>query len=84
MDIESAARRIREDGYTVVPDFLGEEVLDGVLRGLAPVFDAVGSRMTEDYGQQTIHTHNLLAKTRAVVHGRERGHGDRPRQPSLG
>ncbi len=66
MDIESAARRIREDGYTVVPDFLNEEMLDGLRRGLAPLFDAVGSRMTEDYGRQTIHTHNLLAKTRAV------------------
>ena len=49
MDIESAARRIREDGYTVVPDFLGEEMLDGLRRDLAPLFDAVGSRMTEDY-----------------------------------
>ena len=66
MDIESAARRIREDGYTVVPDFLGEEMLDGLRRDLAPLFEAIGSRMTEDYGRQTIHTHNLLAKTRAV------------------
>ncbi len=66
MDIESAAGHIREDGYTVVPDFLDEKRLEGLCRDLAPVFEAVGSRMTEEYGQQTIHTHNLLAKTRAV------------------
>lgn len=66
MDIESAARQVRQDGYAVVPDFLGEEMLDGLRRNLAPVFDSIGSRMTDDYGQQTVHTHNLLAKTRAV------------------
>ena len=66
MDIETSARQVREDGYTVVPDFLDEEMLEGLRRGLAPVFDEVGSRLTDDYGQQTIHTHNLLAKTRAV------------------
>jgi len=66
MDIKSAAGRIRETGYVVVPDFLDDVALDRLRRGLAPVFDAIGSRMTEDYGQQTIHTHNLLAKTRAV------------------
>ncbi len=66
MNIERSARQVREDGYTVVPDFLGEERLEALRRGLAPVFEEIGSRMTDDYGQQTIHTHNLLAKTRAV------------------
>ena len=59
-------RRIREDGYAVVPDFMGVQTVDRLRRGLAPVFDAIGSRMTQDYGQQTVHTHNLLAKTRSV------------------
>ncbi len=66
MDIETAARRVREDGYTVEPGFLDEAMLEKLRRDLAPVFDAVESRMTDDYGQQTVHVHNLLAKTRAV------------------
>ncbi|MDE0348441.1 MAG: hypothetical protein OXM56_01845, partial [Gammaproteobacteria bacterium] len=66
MNIDGAMRCIREDGYAVVPDFLNPETLDRLRRGLAPVFDDIGSRMTEEYGQQTVHTHNLLAKTRAV------------------
>ena len=66
VDIDQAADRIREDGYAVVPDFLNEQTVDRLRRGLAPVFDAISSRMDDDYGQQTLHTHNLLAKTRAV------------------
>lgn len=57
---------IREEGYAVVPGFLDEMTIERLRRDLAPIFDAVGSRSTEDFGQQTIHTHNLLAKTRAV------------------
>lgn len=45
---------------------MGVQTVDRLRRGLAPVFDAIGSRMTQDYGQQTVHTHNLLAKTRSV------------------
>ena len=66
MDIEGTVNRVREDGYAVVPDLIDQETVDRLCRGLAPVFDAIGSRMMEDYGQQTLHTHNLLAKTRAV------------------
>ena len=67
MNIEGAVQRIREDGYAVVPDFLDDETTERLRVGLAPVFDAVGSRVMDDSsGQQTIHTHNLLAKTRAV------------------
>ncbi len=66
MDIDDVVRRVGEDGYAVVPDFLDKETVDRLRRGIAPVFDAVASRMTDDYGQQTVHTHNLLAKTRAV------------------
>lgn len=66
MDIDGVVQRIREDGYAVVPDFLDDQTTERLRIGLAPVFDAVGSRLTDDHGQQTIHTHNLLAKTRAV------------------
>ena len=40
MDIESAARRIHEDGYAVVPDYMGVQTVDRLRRCLAPVFDA--------------------------------------------
>ena len=66
MNIEGALGQITEDGYTVVPDLLDAGTLERLRHGLAPVFDAVGSRMSEEHGQQTVHTHNLLAKTRAV------------------
>ena len=66
MTIDETVRRVREDGYAVVPDFIDAETVNRLRRGLAPVFDDIGSRMTDDHGQQTVHTHNLLAKTRAV------------------
>lgn len=66
LDVQAVADQVREEGYAVVPDFLDVETLDRLRVGLAPVFDAIGSRMSKEFGQQTIHTHNLLAKTRAV------------------
>ena len=66
MEIEGTVRQIQEDGYAVVSDFINKETVDQLRFGLAPIFDAIGSRLTKDYGQQTMHTHNLLAKTRAV------------------
>ncbi len=66
VNVDDVRHRVDRDGYAVVPDFLDAETVDRVRRGLAPVFDAIGSRMTEDLGKQTVHTHNLLAKTRAV------------------
>ena len=66
MDIDGTVGRVREDGFAVVPDLIDEETVDRLCCGLVPVFDDIGSRMTEEYGRQTVHTHNLLAKTRAV------------------
>ena len=66
MAIDDVLRQVREDGYAVVPDLLDAETVERLRRDLAPVFDAIGSRTTEERGQQTVHTHNLLAKTRAV------------------
>ncbi|MCY4656822.1 MAG: phytanoyl-CoA dioxygenase family protein [Gammaproteobacteria bacterium] len=66
MDYEAIAAKVADVGYAIVPDFLDEATVDHLCRGLAPVFDAIGSRMSEEFGQQTVHTHNLLAKTRAV------------------
>ena len=66
MDTDSAARRIEEVGFAVVEDFLSPEAVEELREGLAPVFDDIGSRQDTEHGQQTVHTHNLLAKTRAV------------------
>ena len=66
MNIEHVVEAMREEGYAVVPDFLDKETIERLRQDLAPVFDDIGSRSTKDFGQQTIHTHNLLAKTRAV------------------
>ena len=66
VDITKAVRSIKDDGYAVVPEFLDEIAVKRFCNGLAPVFNAVGSRKSDEYGQQTVHTHNLLAKTRAV------------------
>ncbi len=66
MDIERTVKQVRERGYAVVEDFLNGSSVQHLCTGLASVFDAIGSRNREGFGQQTIHTHNLLAKTRAV------------------
>lgn len=64
--IERIAQKVEESGYAVVPDFLDEDRLRQLRNDLKPIFDAIGSRESAKFGQQTIHTHNLLAKTRAV------------------
>ena len=66
VETEDAVRRVGEVGYAVVPDFLAEQTVARLRTDLAPIFDAISSRMTEQHGQQTNHVHNLLAKTRAV------------------
>ena len=64
--IERAATEVEESGYAVVPDLLDTDRLNQLRNDLKPIFDAIGSRESEKFGRQTIHTHNLLAKTRAV------------------
>ena len=66
IQIERIAEQVNESGYAVVSEFLDSSMLRQLRRDLTPIFDAIGSRQSEKFGQQTIHTHNLLAKTRAV------------------
>ena len=66
MNLQQVLDDVREEGYAVVPDLLDQETVEQLRRDLAPIFDEIGSRSTKEHGQQTIHTHNLLAKTRAV------------------
>lgn len=64
--VPEIAQEVEEHGYAVVPEFLDRTMLRQLRRDLSPIFDSIGSRESEEYGKQTIHTHNLLAKTRAV------------------
>ncbi|MCY3885486.1 MAG: phytanoyl-CoA dioxygenase family protein [Gammaproteobacteria bacterium] len=66
INIPKVVQRVNEHGYAVVPEFLDLKVLSRLRSDLKPIFDAIGSRESEKFGQQTLHTHNLLAKTRAV------------------
>ena len=66
MNLQRVVDDIRAEGFVVVPDFLDTETVEQLRRNLAPIFDDIGSRSSKEHGQQTIHTHNLLAKTRAV------------------
>jgi ectoine hydroxylase-related dioxygenase (phytanoyl-CoA dioxygenase family) len=66
MNLQTIVDEVQEEGYAVVPDFLEKDRLERLRRDLAPIFDGIGSRPSKEFGQQTIHTHNLLAKTRAV------------------
>ena len=66
MYIDHVVDEVREEGFAVVPDFLDEESVEQLRQDLAPIFDDISSRPSKEFGQQTIHTHNLLAKTRAV------------------
>ena len=66
IEIQKYVDNVRKEGFTVVPDFLDDARIETLRADLAPIFDEIGSRSTKDFGQQTIHTHNLLAKTRAV------------------
>ena len=66
MKVSKVKEQVSEVGYAVVPDFLDLETVEQLRVDLEPVFDEIGSRVSTEYGQQTIHTHNLLAKTRAL------------------
>ena len=66
MDIEDVVTSVSEQGFAIVPELLDEVTVSRMCDRLAPIFDAIASRKSKEFGQQTIHTHNLLAKTRAV------------------
>ena len=66
MNLQRVVDEVREEGFAVVTDFLDSATVEQLRLDLLPIFDDIGSRSSEEYGQQTIHTHNLLAKTRAV------------------
>ena len=63
---EEVAAEVEEVGYAVVPNFINANRVAALLRELADIFDGIGSFDSEQIGQQTHHTHNLLEKTRTV------------------
>lgn len=65
-EVEEVRKQVKEVGFAVVPDLLDTPTVERLREELAPVFDEISSRVSKEFGQQTIHTHNLLAKTRAL------------------
>lgn len=75
-DIQQAdevVRKVQTVGYAVLPDFLDTERLEHLRAALEPIFAKTGSRDVSGgrnrpgyQGVQTVHVHNLFAKTRAV------------------
>ena len=66
MNIEQIAETVAQEGYVVIPEFLSDQEVDQLNAGLEPIFNMVRSVERQGMGQQTLHIHNLLAKTRAV------------------
>ena len=61
---------VKSVGYAIVEDFLDTQRLDSVRSQLAPIFEMTTERDADKRGRysglQTVHVHNLFAKTRAV------------------
>jgi ectoine hydroxylase-related dioxygenase (phytanoyl-CoA dioxygenase family) len=71
--VANAVSDIEELGFAIVHDFLGEERLERVRNEMEPIFAQTGERDVSKgrarpgYGGiQTVHVHNLFAKTRAA------------------
>ena len=66
MNFEEALEHVAAEGYVVIPDFIDKASVDRLNERLEPIFNAVTSIERPGLGQQTVHIHNLLAKTRTV------------------
>ena len=73
--VDDAVDAVARDGYAVLPGFLDVARTETLLADLAPVFDSTGTRDTRQsnararqgyHGLQTVHVHNLFAKTSAI------------------
>ncbi len=68
--VTNAAEAVGRNGYAIIPGFLDAERLDATRAAMAPVFEMTTSRDASISGRytgiQTVHVHNLFAKTRAV------------------
>ncbi|HIK69394.1 MAG TPA: hypothetical protein EYF99_05450 [Pseudomonadales bacterium] len=68
--IDKATAEVKELGYAIIPGFLSEQRLNLLRNDLEPIFEQSGIRNADQGGRysglQTVHVHNLFAKTRAV------------------
>ena len=68
--VDAAVADVATHGYAIMEAFLDAEMLHRVRGEMEPIFQQTGSRDTQGRGRhagiQTIHVHNLFAKTRAV------------------
>ena len=68
--IDKATAEDKELGYSIIPGFLSKQRLNRLRNDLAPIFEQSGIRNADQGGRysglQTVHVHNLFAKTRAV------------------
>ncbi|MEE2778065.1 MAG: phytanoyl-CoA dioxygenase family protein [Acidobacteriota bacterium] len=68
--VAKAVADVDRDGFAIVADFLLPDRLDRVRREMEPIFEMTGSRDATGKGRyagiQTVHVHNLFAKTRAA------------------
>jgi ectoine hydroxylase-related dioxygenase (phytanoyl-CoA dioxygenase family) len=68
--IDKATAEVKELGYSIIPGFLSKQRLNLLRNDLAPIFEQSGIRNADQGGRysglQTVHVHNLFAKTRAV------------------
>ncbi|MEC9284448.1 MAG: phytanoyl-CoA dioxygenase family protein [Pseudomonadota bacterium] len=73
--VKHAIREVDQQGFAIVRDFLSEQELSDIRERMASIFELTGTRRAKDsrgshrkgyYGVQTVHVHNLFAKTRAV------------------
>ncbi|MDE0757334.1 MAG: hypothetical protein OSB45_04165 [Pseudomonadales bacterium] len=68
--IDKATAEVKELGYAIIPGFLSKQRLNLLRNDLEPIFEQSGIRNADQGGRycglQTVHVHNLFAKTRAV------------------
>ena len=65
--VAQAIEEVKSQGYAIYRHFLDPETLARVLNDMAPIFEMTGERVGGRHGGvQTVHVHNLFAKTDAV------------------
>ncbi|MDA0787996.1 MAG: phytanoyl-CoA dioxygenase family protein [Proteobacteria bacterium] len=68
--VDGAVAQVKAQGYSIMPGFLNDAQLRQLRSDLVPIFAMSGTRDPNQKGRysgvQTVHVHNLFAKTRAV------------------
>ncbi len=68
--VSRAVAEVQEQGYAIVTGFLSPAQLACTREAMAPIFELTGTREAGSHrryaGRQTVHVHNLFAKTTAV------------------